>query len=131
MRVFKGLVVALAVCAIGSIGMFGCNTFKGAGKDIQQGGRAVENAADNADHSGVRQHSILASADSGGSISPVGTTNVTYGSDRTYLVKANSGYRVSNVLVDGKSLGAVHRHTFDNVTTNHTISAEFVSNSSR
>ena len=131
MKALKGLVVALAVCAIGSIGTFGCNTFRGAGKDIQKGGRAVENAADNAEHRDNRHHAINASADYGGSISPSGSTKIAYGTDRTYMVRANAGYHVADVLVDGESIGAVHRHTFDNVTASHTISAVFTANPSR
>lgn len=42
----KIVLVLLAVLVIG--GIAGCNTLKGAGKDIQRGGEAIENAADRA-----------------------------------------------------------------------------------
>lgn len=42
----KIVLVLLAVLVIG--GIAGCNTIKGAGKDIQRGGEALENAADRA-----------------------------------------------------------------------------------
>ncbi|MFA6243709.1 MAG: hypothetical protein WC655_22400, partial [Candidatus Hydrogenedentales bacterium] len=74
---------------------------------------------------------IKASADYGGSISPSGSTNIAYGMDRTYTVRANSGYYVADVFVDGESIGAVDRHTFNNVTASHTISAVFTANPSR
>ncbi|MBI5091833.1 MAG: entericidin A/B family lipoprotein [Candidatus Hydrogenedentes bacterium] len=135
MKTLNALAVALAVCAITSIGALGCNTFRGAGKDIQSGGHAVENAADNAQHDKgnreVRQHSIMASAEAGGSINPSGSTSVPYGASRTFTVNANGGYHVADVLVDGKSVGAVSRYTFTKVTTSHTISASFSGNPNR
>ena len=48
MNAFGKLVVALVVGAIISVGALGCNTFRGAGKDIQRGGQAIENAAEDA-----------------------------------------------------------------------------------
>jgi predicted small secreted protein len=131
MKTSIGLAGALLlVCALAGLGALGCNTFRGAGQDIQQGGQAVERAADNAEkrieHPGP--HTITASADLGGSISPSGSVSVSHRSSRTFTVKANRGYHVADVLVDGRSVGAVKRHTFDNVTANHTISALFTVN---
>jgi predicted small secreted protein len=40
------LVVALAL----SVTLAGCNTVKGAGKDVQKAGKSVERAADKAQH---------------------------------------------------------------------------------
>ena len=40
------IVLALALSA--GMAVSGCNTFRGAGKDIQRGGEAIENAADDA-----------------------------------------------------------------------------------
>lgn len=40
-----GLFLAIVFVAMAGVG---CNTVKGAGKDIQKGGEAVENAADDA-----------------------------------------------------------------------------------
>lgn len=48
MKTFKKVVAVLLISALIGIGMLGCNTFRGAGKDIQRGGEAVENAADDA-----------------------------------------------------------------------------------
>jgi predicted small secreted protein len=133
MKTSTGTVVALLVCALVVISAPGCNTFRGAGKDIQQSGQAIENAADDAQESieGRGPYTIAASADLGGAISPSGSTSVPYRSSRTFTVKANSGYHVADVLVDGKSVGAVGRHTFDNVAENHTISALFTPNPGR
>ena len=131
MKTSTGLVVALLVCALVGFGALGCNTFKGAGKDIEKGGKGIQNAADNAQKGKNGPNTITASAESGGSISPSGSTSVSYGSSRTFTIKANRGYHVADVLVDGKSVGAVSRHTFDHVTENHTISALFTVNPSR
>jgi predicted small secreted protein len=130
MKTTTGLLLALLVFALIGIGAAGCNTFKGAGKDIQQGGEAVEKAADDT-QKGLEQprtHTIAASADSGGTISPPGTMRIASGSNRTFTIKANSGYHVADVLVDGASVGAVSRYTFENVKAHHTILALFTAN---
>lgn len=46
MHMLKQFTMALVVMVIAGIIASGCNTFKGAGRDIQKGGQAVENAAD-------------------------------------------------------------------------------------
>ncbi len=69
---------------------------------------------------------ITASAGTGGSISPSGAVSVSYGASKTFTIRPNRGYRVSSVLVDGTSVGAVATYTFNNVTANHTIAVTFV-----
>jgi GH25 family lysozyme M1 (1,4-beta-N-acetylmuramidase) len=71
---------------------------------------------------------ITASAGSGGSISPSGTVTVNYGDSKTFTITSNSGYKISDVKVNGKSVGAVSTYTFTNVTNNHTIEAVFEKN---
>jgi hypothetical protein len=112
------------------MGVLGCNTFRGAGKDIQRGGRAIEKAANDTQNEAMRPSTITAWAESGGWISPSGSTPVSYRSGRTFTVRAFRGYHVADVLVDGKSVGAVGRHTFSDVTADHTISALFTVNPS-
>ncbi|MHB8068525.1 MAG: M6 family metalloprotease domain-containing protein [Desulfobaccales bacterium] len=68
---------------------------------------------------------ITAYAGTGGSISPSGATTVNYGANQTFTITPSAGYNVADVLVDGSSVGAVTSYTFNNVTTNHTISATF------
>lgn len=46
MHMLKQFTMALVVMVVAGIIASGCNTFKGAGRDIQKGGQAVENAAD-------------------------------------------------------------------------------------
>lgn len=68
---------------------------------------------------------ITASAGAGGSISPSGSFSVREGRDKTFTITPDSGYRISDVLVDGRSVGAVSSYTFDNVQKRHTIEAVF------
>ncbi len=49
MKAFARLTAALAVGALICAGMQGCNTVKGAGKDIQKGGQSIEKAATSAE----------------------------------------------------------------------------------
>ena len=61
-----------------------------------------------------------------GSISPTGAVAVVQGYNKTFTITANPGYIVSNVLVDGVSVGLVTSYTFPNVSANHSIAASFV-----
>jgi hypothetical protein len=70
-------------------------------------------------------YTITPSAGANGSISPSGATTVNSGDNQTFTITANSGYHISDILVDGSSVGAVSSYTFNNVTTDHTISATF------
>ena len=74
----------------------------------------------------VTYYSISASAGNGGSISPSGTTSVRRGDSQSYSISPSAGYEISNVKVDGASMGAISSYTFSNVTSNHSISATFV-----
>ncbi|UAL08204.1 MAG: hypothetical protein KRP56_02855 [Candidatus Methanogranum gryphiswaldense] len=69
-------------------------------------------------------HTITASAGFGGSISPSSAT-VYSGGSQTFTITASAGYTISDVKVDGVSVGVVSTYTFTNVTSNHTISATF------
>jgi uncharacterized repeat protein (TIGR02543 family) len=73
-------------------------------------------------------YTITASAGSGGQISPSGATQVNEGNSQAYTIAANAGYHISDVMVDGSSVGAVSSYTFTNLTANHTISATFAVN---
>lgn len=46
MKFLTRITAVTALCAIAGLCVSGCNTVKGAGKDIQKGGEAVEDAAD-------------------------------------------------------------------------------------
>jgi ABC-type transporter MlaC component len=68
---------------------------------------------------------IVATAGSNGLITPQGTVAITAGNSQTYSITANSCYQISDVLVDGVSVGAVSTYTFTDVTAPHSISATF------
>lgn len=70
-------------------------------------------------------YTITATAGEGGAISPSGSTRIREGRDQTYTITPDDGYRISDVLVDGESVGAVESYTFDNVQKRHTIEAVF------
>ncbi|MCM8768898.1 MAG: hypothetical protein NC911_04350, partial [Candidatus Omnitrophica bacterium] len=74
----------------------------------------------------IPTYTITANAGSGGSISPSGQIIVNEGQNQTFNIAANQGYQISDVLVDGVSVGPVTSYTFYSVTSDHTISASFV-----
>lgn len=78
----------------------------------------------------VVTYTITASAGTGGSISPSGSTSVTSGNSKTYTITANSGYKIADVKVDGSSVGSPSDYTFSSVSSSHTISATFASDAS-
>lgn len=74
----------------------------------------------------VSSYTIKASAGNGGIISPSGNVSVKRGDDQTFSINPINGYRISDVIVDSKSVGAVSTYTFDSVKANHTIQVKFV-----
>jgi len=70
------------------------------------------------------KYTITATAGTGGSISPA-SVSVYSGSSKTFTITADDGYVISDVLVDGVSVGAVSSYTFKNVKASHTIKAIF------
>ncbi|MBN2284247.1 MAG: C10 family peptidase, partial [Deltaproteobacteria bacterium] len=68
---------------------------------------------------------IQAEAGTGGSIEPAGMVSLAEGTDQTFTIAANEGYEVSDVIVDGGSLGPVTSYTFESVTGTHTVYAFF------
>ena len=71
---------------------------------------------------------IDATADEHGKIDPLGTITVPKGESKTFTITPDSGYYIKDVLVDGKSVGAVSTYTFKEVVANHTIHATFAEN---
>jgi len=70
-------------------------------------------------------YTITASAGSGGSISPSGAVSVPHGNTQAFTISAESGYYISDVLIDGVSQGSISSYTFTNVIASHTIAAVF------
>ena len=48
------------------------------------------------------------------------------GHSQTYTIRPDEGYVLTDVLVDGKSVGAVTEYTFDHVSADHRIEAHFI-----
>ena len=71
-------------------------------------------------------YTIKATAGIQGSITPSGDVDVLHGGSQTFTIAANRGYAISNVKIDGVSIGAVKSYTFENVTGNHTIEVTFM-----
>jgi len=71
-------------------------------------------------------YTIKATAGIHGSITPSGDVDVLHGGSQTFTIAANRGYAISNVKIDGVSIGAVKSYTFENVTGSHTIEVTFM-----
>lgn len=73
---------------------------------------------------------IEASCGENGSINPAGKVSVPKGGNQTFAITPDNGYHIADVLVDGKSVGAVKEYTFKDVTEGHTIAVTFAKDSS-
>ena len=73
----------------------------------------------------VATYSINSTAGSNGTISPLGSYNFACGNGQTYNIAANPGSHITDVLMDGVSVGAVSSYTFTNIQDNHSIAASF------
>ena len=75
-------------------------------------------------------YTMTISAGTGGSIAPSGTVFVKSGEGLSLTITPNTDYYISDVVVDGSSVGAVGSYTLSNVQGNHTIAAYFAKDSS-
>lgn|GEM_PF-3003184 len=96
-----------------------------AGKVVEAKPVYTQNDTGSSSGTGTAAYAITASAGANGTVTPAGKTSVTAGRDQTYTITPNAGYAVEDVLVDGKSVGAVTTYTFKSVSAAHTISAAF------
>ncbi|MCG9478905.1 MAG: cold shock domain-containing protein [Actinomycetia bacterium] len=74
---------------------------------------------------GIMNYTITASSGSGGSISDEGVTTLNEGDDKAYTMHPEDGYEISDVMVDGVSVGAVESYSFMDVAADHTIYVDF------
>ena len=75
---------------------------------------------------GSKTHIITAIAGEGGTIDPGGEVEVEKGANQTFTIEAGDGYLIRDVLVDGKSIGAVSSCAFlDVAAEGHSIQAFF------
>ena len=74
---------------------------------------------------GHSYYTIKATAGTGGAISPSGNVSVRGGRDQTFTITPDQGYAVSDVKIDGESVGVVTSYSFENVRKAHTIAVSF------
>lgn len=79
------------------------------------------------------QLTIDSSAEAGGTILPLGGVLVDYGDSKEFTIIADPMFLINKVLIDGSAVPISHPkimvYKFTNITTNHTISAEFIHSS--
>lgn len=78
----------------------------------------------------TESHTITASAGANGTISPNGAVAVGHGTNKSFVIKANLGYVIDALTVDGSTISeaadqGTYTYTFENVTAIHTIAATF------
>jgi hypothetical protein len=74
------------------------------------------------------KYTVTAAAGANGKISPSGVVNVDAAGIQGFTLAPDPNYHVTDVVVDGNSVGAVASYTFTNVLANHTIAATFAIN---
>jgi hypothetical protein len=73
----------------------------------------------------INTYTLTAIADPNGSITPSGDVIVNYGADQAFGITPGTGYHITDVLIDGVSMGPISSFAFITITANHTISASF------
>lgn len=71
------------------------------------------------------KHTITATADEGGSISPEGKTIVYYGDKLTYTITPDEGYTIASIQVDGQRVQVAETYTFTETSRNRRIHVTF------
>jgi chitinase len=75
---------------------------------------------------GLNTHTIAASAEPHGSITPAGSVVVNNAASQSFTIAPEQDYQVLEVRVDGTLIGTATSYNFNNVTADHTITARFV-----
>ena len=70
-------------------------------------------------------HTITATAGEGGKIDPSGAVQINDGKSKTFTITPDAGRFISDVKVDGNSVGTPTTYTFSKVTADHTIEVTF------
>ena len=70
-------------------------------------------------------YTVSSSAGQNGSISPLGDSTVTIIDTVTYTITPDTDYLIKDVKVDGVSQGNITSYTFNTISENHSIDAEF------
>ena len=74
---------------------------------------------------GINHYTVTVAQASNGEITPTGQVDVTYGSTPEFAVTPDAGYYVSDVLVDGTSVGPANAYTFPPMTGAVSITAAY------
>jgi PKD repeat protein len=69
---------------------------------------------------------ITSIAENGGTILPNGEVSVIAGRNKSFVIKAQIGYEIAYLIIDGKMSKPQNLYTFSNITENHTIQAVFI-----
>ena len=75
---------------------------------------------------GLNTHTIAASAEPHGRITPAGSVVVNNAASQSFTIAPEQDYQVLEVRVDGTLIGTATSYNFNNVTADHTITARFV-----
>ncbi len=78
----------------------------------------------------VTVYRLTAETSSGGHIEPIGATPVFQGEDLTFEIVPDTGYKISEITVDGVPAVVTETYTFYNVNADHTIYVTFIKNES-
>jgi len=113
----------VAVSGMNSGGTITVNIPKNKVTDLAGNKNTVSTSTDN--QVTFYNYAITANAGAGGMIDPSGLILVDSGDDQDFIITPDAGYIVSDVLVDGESVGRVNAYTFTDVVADHTISAIF------
>jgi len=80
----------------------------------------------------INTYTISATSGPNGTIDPSGNQTINHGESKIFTITPNTGYHVAQVLVDGAPVYSVPEeggtYTFNNVTSDHTITATFAIN---
>jgi hypothetical protein len=73
----------------------------------------------------AEKRTIHVAANGNGTVTPVDSVIIDYGTDTTFAITPSTGYQVDSVLVGGVNVGAVTSYKFTNVTVSSSIAAYF------
>ena len=73
----------------------------------------------------LEEYTVTATAGIGGVIDPSGEFSVKYGDSLTFIIKPSAGYKISNITVNGFSVGPVNTYTVNDIIKSTTITAMF------
>ena len=73
----------------------------------------------------LNKYEIISQAFNGGTITPAGIFMVTHGENKSFTITPNTGFKISDVVVNGESMGDVTSYTFSDIKNNSSIKAFF------